>query len=1276
MTAEELVVAIRVTAENAQETIDAIRASCEGLGETVEKTKKEGDGAFSPLKHSAEEAAAAQAVLSAAAASAFAAIRKAVRDGTDAYNEFVAAAKGLESIASGKGIAQEQLTGALEEVTDEFLTADAAATAFKNLLTRGFSLEKAVQVIDRLKNSAAFGRAANLSLSEAVVTATEGIRQENSVLVDNAGVTKNVAKMWEDYAKARGMTTASLTQAQKVEAEYIGIMQETELQAGDLEKAADTLAGAQARSAAQSQKLAASYGGALEPAMKLAADVSGEVLKGMNDLVTAAPGLTSGLTTAAAAMALYVTVTKAAEAAQRLFSAASITMNPVMMGIAAAVGVAAAGYTAYKKAQQEAAEAQKKAQEAAQAESRAQQQNALDLQEREKSLNRLGRTYKELTDTQNRTESQNARLERIIGELSSQYGISEEALRGLDGQYGAGNAAIEERIRLYGEEKKKLLEKQLEEKKAALEAAKTQKDKNEELQRQVEAFGKKPDFSKAGIKGDWDMEMTEYVSAVNNTEAMPEAYNLAQKLIDALYKAGSTEEAEAAWNAFFEDLNKNCEESTEKVSALEDEMENLQAAIDGKEDYKAPAAGSEAAGLVPGAENGAKTAQETADAYQKTLDAMVGIQEAKANIAALESEEATLEEKKAAAIALQREGYGYLLGDAEAIAAAKALIFQQDEAQLEAYNQQREALENQLESLKAAHEAGKIGDSDYEAEASRLNAALAKTREGTLEAAEGMNRLKDSADETGSAFSGVQKDATQLNQKLRRALNFRQDIRSMKDMASQVEKTGGSWDDLSEEVKEFSRRMGIAEGDLAGTTAGLADMEKQTDLSAAGMVSELQGILGELETMRAEMLAIPQAELTADASQAMDEINALIAMINLVLSLAGQAGVDMTGQGQKSRRGGGGGKSRRNDEEEAAREAERAAREAERAQEEAFRKEIERIEHRRHLGEITAQEEIEALERVKREYARTAEQIMDIDKRIYDARKALKEKEQDKITQLHESVVDALEARYEAQREAEQKRISESIAAWNKWAEDTCAAIQKQIDALDEQEKAEDRAATEREHLRRIAGLKEALVYEKDAYNRGQLEKQIEKAQEDWEKVQKGWAKDDKRKELEEQLKGVEEQAQKEIDALEKESERVDSVYDDMMKEQSLAAEAQKVLMQSTQEELLDLLGSYAPDYEAAGKSLGEKLYEGFQEAFGNITAWFDQIDARFEEMAEKAQEAAFGKTSSLQAAGEHTADVSKPEIHQTVNFNQPVESPAEFTRRMQQVGEELAGMM
>ena len=114
----------------------------------------------------------------------------------------------------------------------------------------------------------------------------------------------------------------------------------------------------------------------------------------------------------------------------------------------------------------------------------------------------------------------------------------------------------------------------------------------------------------------------------------------------------------------------------------------------------------------------------------------------------------------------------------------------------------------------------------------------------------------------------------------------------------------------------------------------------------------------------------------------------------------------------------------------------------------------------------------------------------------------------------------------------------------------------------------------------------------------------------------------------------------------------------------------------ATQEELLHLLGAYAPDYEATGRSLGERLYDGFVQAFGDASAWFEAFNAQFEAAAERAQTAALGASQSLVAQGQAQAVVTAPTIQQTVNFNQPVESPSDVTRRMQQVSEELAGMI
>ena len=526
--------------------------------------------------------------------------------------------------------------------------------------------------------------------------------------------------------------------------------------------------------------------------------------------------------------------------------------------------------------------------------------------------------------------------------------------------------------------------------------------------------------------------------------------------------------------------------------------------------------------------------------------------------------------------------------------------------------------------------------------------------------------------QTGEAgLAAVQRQVTKLAGALQSTAALRQQIAAYKQLAAQVQRAGGTWESLTDEVKAFARQMGVADGDIGGVTRSLSGLEAQMDGSMRGGELAMQGVLGMLSAMRAQILSIPQAEITADNTQALSAINAAIAAVNVLLSLLGQAGVSAGSAQTVSRGGGGGGRSS------AAQDAEDAAREIERAQEEAYRSELARIEHRRHMGELTAKEEIAALERVKREYARTAEQIMDIDERIYDARMALREAEQDKLTTLGDALVTALENRYEEQRRIEQQRISDSIAAWQTWSDETCAAIERQLAALDEQEKAEDRQKTREENLRKLASLEQAIVYENDAYNRAQLQKQLAQAQAAWKQLQADWARADERDALNGQLQAIRDQADAQIAGLEKESARIDSVYDELVKGQSLAAEAQKLLMESTQDDLLSLLSGYAPAYEATGRTLGEKLYEGFMAAFGDVSAWFSGLDAQFEQLAQRAQEAAFGRTEAIQADGADRAQTSvAPVIQQTVNFYQPVESATDVTRRMQQVSEELAGMI
>ena len=141
----------------------------------------------------------------------------------------------------------------------------ALCEGYKNLAARGYSTEQIEKTLTALKNAAAFGRQASYSLGDAVSTATEGLKNENSILVDNTGVTKNVSVMWKEYAQSIGVGVNSLTKAQKIQAEVNGILEETRFQTGDAAKLVSTYSGQVAMLGYNFQQLKVQVGNAIMP---------------------------------------------------------------------------------------------------------------------------------------------------------------------------------------------------------------------------------------------------------------------------------------------------------------------------------------------------------------------------------------------------------------------------------------------------------------------------------------------------------------------------------------------------------------------------------------------------------------------------------------------------------------------------------------------------------------------------------------------------------------------------------------------------------------------------------------------------------------------------------------------------------------------------------------------------------------------------------------------------------------------------------------------------
>ncbi len=184
------------------------------------------------------------------------------------YNQFESASMGLKSILDAQGKSFQEAQGFIKDyVSDGLIPMSDAVTAFKTLSAAGYNIEETEKVMLRLKDASAFGRQASLTMGEAVRSASEGIKNENSILLDNSGITKNLSLMWADYATSIGKGVNSLNKQEKIQAVVNGIMAESNFQVGDAAKYSATLGGGLAALNSQFTQLKGAIGAVFAPAL-------------------------------------------------------------------------------------------------------------------------------------------------------------------------------------------------------------------------------------------------------------------------------------------------------------------------------------------------------------------------------------------------------------------------------------------------------------------------------------------------------------------------------------------------------------------------------------------------------------------------------------------------------------------------------------------------------------------------------------------------------------------------------------------------------------------------------------------------------------------------------------------------------------------------------------------------------------------------------------------------------------------------------------------------
>lgn len=348
---------------------------------------------------------AATAFASMGAGVAFDKITSGAKNAVDAFSRLKAAQSGVNTVAERMGQSISGVNQIIQDLTrDGLMNLADASTGVKNLLASGFNLEQTTNLMMGFRDAAAFGRQSSLGFGEAIRSATEGVKNGNSILVDNAGITKNLSVILQEAGYSAQDLQKATTDVNVRMALYNGILKESNLFQGDAAKLAGELAGQQAKQAAEAEKLKAIMGGALAPAFSVVSKESEKWLHALRLWIEVNPEVARGLTITAASLTGAAIAAGTAATAVRVLAMAlpalAAAAGPITLLVAGAAALAAAlvGVALAAKA------------------------NSVAQTEQEQQITRLGREYGRLNDVmKGGSEAQKKKaqeeLKRVIAEV-------------------------------------------------------------------------------------------------------------------------------------------------------------------------------------------------------------------------------------------------------------------------------------------------------------------------------------------------------------------------------------------------------------------------------------------------------------------------------------------------------------------------------------------------------------------------------------------------------------------------------------------------------------------------------------------------------------------------------------------------------------------------------------------------------------------------------------------------------------------------------------------
>lgn len=1208
--------------------------------ETAKKKLQEVEHQNEQVQNSNSKLDASFIAMSAAAVASLAKIKSAVSDGINKYNSYINSMKALQKTAKATDNSMSDIKDTIEDVNKlKLMDESDLNSSIKNLLTYGFTIEQTSDMLKVLQDAAVGNRQESYSLSEAVRVTTEGIRMENSVLSDAAGVQKNISKMYEEHAKKIGKKTDALTQAEKAQAVYNGIMEEASMFEGSAAEMTQGYQGVQAQLNATNLELSRTLGEVMTPTLTQVNSLWLSMSKGLTEFIknnkTASSGiitLTTGLLATVAvfgtvktALSAYTTATGVANTITKTFTA-SLMSNPITL-IGIGISVIVSGLTIFNTKMQESIDKMNEATEKSKqlSEALGNWNEKMEFSESERSV--VEQEKKEAEEIVNIYENRNKRIKELQDEIK---GLEE---KGGFAQLKLNTEEIDN-LRKYRSELVKLTEE------------------HQKQEKELNKSGKSIDFLKNKFKIlSKELSISDnkqkYLTLTNQKAHRETLIGIAQtkadiqgkqKLLNVLKQGKTTTEqyknAKSQLVKVYPELanvNENTINSTQNMidaenKAADAEWANAQTAIQ--------ASILEVTAMKSNSEQIEQIAMATKQSVEEVTKSLQNQIDILGNLAKL-----TPDDFKGSVTT----NYTPKTTKPASSGGSKGSSSSHSNKKLDNYK-------SLIEYKKS------LDKISLQEEIKMYNKALkeyAKTTEEKRELRTKLYELEKELQE--KTYNDHIADVE--NQKELGNLSLKNEIKKYKEIYNKYAKTTEQKTEMLKKIHELEQEL--QEKNLNDYTSNIEYKKSLDKLSLEQEVKMYQTALNKYAKT---------AEQKKELRLKIYELNKEIAERERELLNEQTEDLEKSIEEQKKLQG---------------------AKYTVTEQTKDYDKII--ALHKKYLNEIMKDERLSLNER-KQIYKEELQTIKDYEQKKRDLRVTSID---NTVSQLKDAVTKQLEEAQEKEKDLLDKNL-EAVEAWkdarinaiNEEYDARIEAIEKELDVLDKAEKQKTRAEEDAEYEKKKLRLEQLIAYEHDATSKANYQKELDKLIAEYQKKLDDRALDDKKEALNNEKNLLKEQQTEETKKIEEEAKKKKEEYDAQLKaieetykKQIDKAEetAQKMLMnaEKNQQQILNLLQKYGDAYSITGQTFGEKLGQSFSEtlmkkiqtAISNVQTAIDNGIAN--------QIASLSLPSNMIRGSINDKKIhSGVIIHQNNTYNVPTESPSVLYKKQETLNRNLASQI